>query len=108
MAQILFAEQIRRYQSDKEYVPVSFDVETEIPTNSSNIYVVVLPGMPEDGDDLLNIFSSGQISRTRRKVIQELMQASAEEETIKSIICPELTETEAQEKKGMWMEMWGK
>lgn len=54
---------------------------------------------------LLDIFSSGQISRTRREVIQELIQAGAEEETIKSVIRPELTEAEVQEKKRAWMEM---
>ena len=57
---------------------------------------------------LLDIFSSGQISRTRREVMQELIQAGAEEETIKSIIRPELTEAEVQEKKRAWMEMWGR
>ena len=50
MAQILSAEQIKGYQSGEEYIPVSFDMETEILTDSSNIYAVVLPGMPEDGD----------------------------------------------------------
>lgn len=58
---------------------------------------------------LLDIFSSGQISRTRREVIRELIreliQAGAEDETIKSIIRPELTEAEVQEKKKAWMEM---
>lgn len=49
MAQILSAEQIKGYQSGEEYIPVSFDMETEILTDSSNIYAVVLPGMPEDG-----------------------------------------------------------
>lgn len=53
---------------------------------------------------LLDIFSSRQISRTRREVIQ----AGAEDETIKSIICPELTEAESQEKKRAWLEMQGK
>lgn len=55
------------------------------------------------GMSLLDIFSSGQISRTRREVIRELIreliQAGAEDETIKSIIRPELTEAEVQEKK---------
>ena len=60
------------------------------------------------GMSLLDIFSSGQISRTRREVIRELIQAKAEDETIKSIIRPELTEAEVQEKKRAWMEMWGK
>ena len=55
--------------------------------------------------NLLDIFSSGQISRTRREVIWELIQAGAEDETIKSIIRPELTEAEVQEKKKAWMEM---
>lgn len=41
---------------------------------------------------LLDIFSSGQISRTRREVIRELIQAGAEEEMVKGIIRPELTE----------------
>lgn len=50
MAQILSSEQVKGYQSGKEYIPVSFDVETEILTDSSNIYVVVLPGMAEDGE----------------------------------------------------------
>lgn len=57
---------------------------------------------------LLDVFSSGQISRTRREVIRELIQAKAEEETIKSVIRPELTEAEVQEKKRAWMEMWGR
>lgn len=57
---------------------------------------------------LLDVFSSGQISRTRREVIRELIQTGAEEETIKSIIRPELTEAEVQEKKRAWMEMWGR
>lgn len=61
------------------------------------------------GMSLLDIFSSGQISRTRREVIRELIreliQAGAEDETIKSIIRPELTEAEVQEKKKAWMEM---
>ena len=60
------------------------------------------------GMSLLDIFSSGQISRTRREVIRELIQAGAEDETIKSIICPELTEAEVQEKKRAWMEMVGR
>lgn len=50
MAQILSAEQIKGYQSGEDYIPVSFDVETEILADSSNIYAVVLPGMPEDGE----------------------------------------------------------
>jgi aspartate/glutamate racemase len=41
-------------------------------------------------------------------VIRELIQANAEEETIKRIICPELTEAEVQEKKRAWLEMRGK
>jgi hypothetical protein len=57
---------------------------------------------------LLDIYSSNQISRTRREVIRELIQANAEEETIKRIICPELTEAEVQEKKRAWLEMRGK
>lgn len=57
------------------------------------------------GMSLLDIFSSGQISRTRRELIRELIQAGAEDETIKSIIRPELTEAEVQEKKKAWMEM---
>ena len=60
------------------------------------------------GMSLLDIFSSGQISRTRREVVRELIQAGAEDETIKSIIRPELTEAEVQEKKRAWMEMRGK
>lgn len=56
----------------------------------------------------LDIYSSEQISRTRREVIRELIQAGAEDGTIKSIICPELTEAEVQEKKKAWMEMWGR
>lgn len=57
------------------------------------------------GMSLLDIFSSGQISEVRRGVIRELIQAGAEDETIKSIIRPELTEAEVQEKKKAWMEM---
>lgn len=53
MAQILSAEQVRGYQSGQEYIPVSFDMETEILTNSPNIYAVVLPGTPEDGEEHL-------------------------------------------------------
>lgn len=49
---------------------------------------------------LLDIFSSGEISRTRREVIQELIQAGAEEETIKSVIRPELTEARYRRRKG--------
>lgn len=56
---------------------------------------------------LLDIFSSGQLSRTRREVIRELIQANVEEKTIKNIIFPKLTEAEVQEKKRAWMEMWG-
>nr|MDE6853163.1 TraM recognition domain-containing protein [Lachnospiraceae bacterium] len=56
---------------------------------------------------LLDIFSSRQISRTRREVIRELIQAKAEDETIKSIVSPKLTEAEVQEKKRAWMEMRG-
>ena len=50
MAQILSAEQIKGYQSGEDYIPVSFDMETEILADSSNIYAVVLPEMPEDGE----------------------------------------------------------
>ena len=50
MAQILSAEQIKGYQSEGDYIPLSFDVETEILADSSNIYAVVLSGMPEDGE----------------------------------------------------------
>ena len=50
MARILSAEQIKGYQSEREYIPVSFDMETEILTDSPNIYAVVLPGMAEDGE----------------------------------------------------------
>lgn len=50
MAQILSAEQVKGYQSEGDYIPVSFDVKTEILADSSNIYVVVLPGMLEDGE----------------------------------------------------------
>ena len=53
MVQILSAEQLKGYQSGEEYIPLSFDVETEILTDSPNIYVVVLPGMPEDGKNHL-------------------------------------------------------
>lgn len=53
MAEILSAEQIKGYQSGEEYIPVSFDVETDILTDSSNIYAVVVPGMPEDGENHL-------------------------------------------------------
>ena len=60
------------------------------------------------GMSLLDIFSSGQISRTRREVIRELIQAGAGDETVKGIICPELTEAEVQEKKRAWLEMQGK
>lgn len=62
-------------------------------------FVRDFPGM-----SLLDIFSSGQLNRTRREVIRELIQANAEE-TIKSIIFPKLTEAEVQEKKRAWMEM---
>ena len=41
-------------------------------------------------------------------MIWELIQAKAEEETIKSVIRPELTEAEVQEKKRAWFEMCGK
>lgn len=50
MAQILSAEQIKGYQSEGDYIPISFDMETEILADSSDIYAVVLPGMPEDGE----------------------------------------------------------
>lgn len=50
MAEILSAEQIRGHQSGEEYIPVTFDVETEILTDSPNMYAVVLPKMPEDGE----------------------------------------------------------
>lgn len=50
MAQILSAEQIKGYQSEGEYISVSFDMETEILTDSPNIYAVVLPGKAEDGE----------------------------------------------------------
>ncbi len=50
MAQILSAEQIKGYQSEGDYIPISFNVETEILPDSSNIYVVILPGMSEDGE----------------------------------------------------------
>ena len=53
MVQILSAEQLKGYQSGEEYIPLSFDVETEILTDSPNIYVVVLPRMPEDGENHL-------------------------------------------------------
>lgn len=57
---------------------------------------------------LLDIFSSGQISEARRGVIRELLQKETDEETIKNVIRPELTETEVQEKKKAWTEMRGK
>ena len=50
MAQILSAKQVKGYQLGEEYIPVSFDAETEILTDSPNIYAVVLPGMPENGE----------------------------------------------------------
>ena len=50
MARILSAEQLKGYQSGKEYIPISFDLETEILTDSPNIYAVVLPGMAEDDE----------------------------------------------------------
>lgn len=50
MARILSAEQVKGYQSGEEYIPVSFDMDTEILADSPNIYAVVLPGMPEDGE----------------------------------------------------------
>ena len=50
MVQILSAEQVKGYQSGEEYIPVSFDVETEILTDSPNIYAVVLPEMAEDDE----------------------------------------------------------
>lgn len=54
---------------------------------------------------LLDIFSSGVISDVRRKVVQELIWAGADDETIKSIICPDFNEEEVLEKKKAWMEM---
>ena len=53
MAQILFAEQVKEYQTGEEYIPISFDVDTEILADSPNIYAVVLPTMPEDGESHL-------------------------------------------------------
>lgn len=52
------------------------------------------------GMSLLDIFSSGQISGTRREIVRELVQAGAEDETIKSIIRPELTGQRCRRRKG--------
>lgn len=53
MVQILSAEQVKGYQSGGEYIPISFDMNTEILADSPGIYAVVLPGMPEDGENHL-------------------------------------------------------
>lgn len=50
MAGILSTEQLKGCQAGGEYIPISFDVETEILTDSPNIYAVVLPIMAEDGE----------------------------------------------------------
>lgn len=57
---ILSAEQVKGYQSGEEFIPVSFDVETEILTDSPNIYAVVLPGMSEDGESTVMIFNENE------------------------------------------------
>lgn len=54
---------------------------------------------------ITNIVRKFLMTTVRRGVIRELIQAGAEDETIKSIIRPELTEAEVQEKKKAWMEM---
>ena len=49
---------------------------------------------------LLDIYSSGVLSDSRRSVMRELIQKGAEEREIKSIVSLELSEQEVQEKKG--------
>jgi hypothetical protein len=53
MAQILSAEQLRGYQSGQEYIPLSFERETAILTESPHSYAVVLPETSEDGEEHL-------------------------------------------------------
>lgn len=57
---------------------------------------------------LLDIYSSGVLSDSRRSVMRELIQKGAEEREIKSIVSLELSEQEVQEKKGGWMSLHDK
>lgn len=57
---------------------------------------------------LLDIYSSGVLSDSRRSVMMELIQKGAEEREIKSIVSLELSEQEVQEKKGGWMSLHDK
>jgi hypothetical protein len=53
MAQILSAEQLRGYQSGQEYIPLSFERETEVLAESSHNYAVILTAKPEDKEESL-------------------------------------------------------
>lgn len=57
---------------------------------------------------LLDIYSLGVLSDSRRSVMRELIQKGAEEREIKSIVSLELSEQEVQEKKGGWMSLHDK
>ena len=61
-----------------------------------------------DSLTLLDIYASEWISKTRRNVIRDLLQAEAPEEVIKSIIRPEIEEGQVLQKKKMWLEMEGR
>lgn len=57
---------------------------------------------------LLDIYSSEQIGEVQRNAIRDLLKADADEEVIKSIICPKFDEGRVLQKKAMWLEMKGK
>lgn len=55
--------------------------------------------------NLLDVFSSGMISMQWQRVIKELVREEVDENVIKSIIRPELSEMQVHEKKKAWLEM---
>lgn len=55
--------------------------------------------------NLLDVFSSGMFSMQWQRVIKELVREEVDENVIKSIIRPELSEMQVHEKKKAWLEM---
>ena len=121
-----------RYQSP-EYIPVPFDMETQMVAESPNLYIANLPKEQQESKDfvrcicldnnqkrgwaellqknwktILYLLDEAQFVDADTPPKLDLLQAQAPEEVIKSIIRPEIEEGQVLQKKKMWMEMEGK
>ena len=59
-----------------------------------------------DGMTLVDIYSSGQTPEDRKASIKELMRAGIKEGTIQSVVRPDISDEEMEEKKISCLEMY--